>query len=252
MSFDPWDLVRQLVARVKTNLDDITNVTAVMKSDPAEEAERKELARIGREVTRVFRHLEAVQRIQVQAVVELSKIDGHPDLNESAKDRERHRIRDGHAALVAEELDGAAKTWEALASRLRGSLLPARPQPENELQEVRLQSLKADLRMVLDTVAPSGLDDAMVEELRLAVDRGDDLAVWLLVASEWPERYHRSRGSGSFPTYQQRAGGVLDGHSESRELPRELLRRLDRPDGLSGAITAVRHMATQQMRDLAA
>lgn len=81
-----------------------------------------------------------------------------------------------------------------ILDQMRTAAYPARPGPADATQEAVLASLKTDLRMLWERYEDGDLVDAMADSLSRAIGDHDDLAVWLLASSRWPEDYLTSRG----------------------------------------------------------
>lgn len=98
------------------------------------------------------------------------------------------------AAVSAREKEVTTRTGTIL-DILRVAAYPARPQPADATQEARLAGIKADLRMVWDSISDDGgVSETMTESLRRAIGDEDALSVWLIASTHWPEDYLKSRG----------------------------------------------------------
>ncbi len=67
------------------------------------------------------------------------------------------------------------------------------PKPKG-LDQGELLNLKADLKMLLDTLEKGAAQRRLAQELEKALATGDEVKAWLLGASDWPSLYMESRG----------------------------------------------------------
>lgn len=98
-----------------------------------------------------------------------------------------------NATIDAARTSILAATSDIL-DQMRTAAYPARPGPSDATQEATLSGLKTDLRMLWERYEGGTLVDAMADSLSRAIGDQDDLAVWLLASSRWPEDYLTSRG----------------------------------------------------------
>lgn len=155
--------------------------------------------------------------------------------------------------VVEEALASAEQSLGHAHRRLLQAILPRRPELD-AAGEVRLNGLKQDLKMLLDSVDRSQLVGEIVRLVERYASSGEDpAALWLLAASDWPAMYLASRGAADLaPALERRIFEVLEslGGSAVRKR-RQMLRRLQGPHGLQAAITMLRNAADMRLNQLA-
>jgi hypothetical protein len=130
---------------------------------------------------------------------------------------------------------------DALRSKLEASGVPRKPTTSDVAgQTAVLSDRKADIKMTMDATPTNQLADAMLEELRTAVAQHDELMVWLLGASDWPQRYLTTRDSFEAMQYgTEVADAVALGDDEEGAYARRLLGLIDSRDGWVGALLGI-------------
>ncbi len=119
---------------------------------------------------------------------------------------------------------------------------PAQTDANRHREEAAIAGLKGDLRMVLDATPTAAVPDELLAQLKRYQSAGNELGIWLLGASDFPELYLRSRGLDDDMGFKLRLPDVLAGivgDSSTRRLASDLLAIIDGPTGMLGAVVAM-------------
>lgn len=154
-------------------------------------------------------------------------------------------------ATAEAELTLARTGTARLTEALRKLSLPQRP---TTVDEGALSGLKEDLRMVTDSLTADDVPTFLLDELQRRQIAGDALGVWLLGASDWPRLLLSSRGVTEMALYDGLVPGVLAAGApdEDLEAARSILRALEAPSGLAGALVSLSTIVRWRLDDLAA
>jgi hypothetical protein len=127
---------------------------------------------------------------------------------------------------------------DSIMATVRGAALVPRPGPVDAAQESALARRETQLQMLLDSF-PAGDVMARLElALAEAVSAQDELAVWHLTASGWPELYAETRQIAGFAgRWSMSVSRLLDvGGGDEVRAARELLAALDSTYGVAAAV----------------
>jgi hypothetical protein len=126
------------------------------------------------------------------------------DLTPEARTRRVAAVVQRRQAGYEQARTRALTATRAMLSSLRREALPARPTPADAAQEARLAGIKADVQMLTAHVEePEELVAALSRVLTRAMGEDDELTVWLLAGSSWPEDFIAGRPWG--PSQRQQA-----------------------------------------------
>ena len=133
----------------------------------------------------------------------------NPELNDQARNtRVQVVIATSRAAFDTQAQVARTALTHLLQAAAKASA-PARPQPEDALQEARIAGIKGDLTMLLASRDEAGALVSEVDEyLARALASGDKLAVSVVAGSGWLDLYIRSRDDDGY--FATQATGMLD------------------------------------------
>jgi hypothetical protein len=179
--------------------------------------------------------LAAINATRVSLGDRIASIASDYDLTPAARDRQIEAVAD--VAWIA--VKRAAADIEARVATMldttKAAIYPTRPEPADAAQEARLAGIKADVRMACDPLADG---EKVLERVKTLLARalanGDDLAGWLLAASDWTPDYLESRGFGlQVPALRAAVDQVIERNAPDRRPAITLYRALsDRQRGL--------------------
>jgi hypothetical protein len=179
------------------------------------------------------------------------------ELTQSVRINRGQAIINSVATAVAAELSKASTTAKALVAWLTQETLPPRPQTADTAgQEASLTNVRADLRLVLDTLPGDDVPNALLDELKRRVADDDALGVWFLAGdSTWPATYLRARGVDP-ELYDLRIADALTSSAtasepDNGEKARQILAALKGSRGLVGALVAMGNLAAWRFEGLA-
>lgn len=116
----------------------------------------------------------------------------NPDLNDEAVERKYRPIVTKAVAEAKAARDKVAASIASLERTLEAATTPKLPAGADV--QMQLLNMKADLKMLFDSVHEASLLPAMLEELAGRIRAGDEVGVYLLGADRWPAIYLQSRG----------------------------------------------------------
>jgi len=117
------------------------------------------------------------------------------DLTDQARKTRVQQTIAHYRALFDTQSQAATVALTSVLKAAAKAGLPARPQPQDALQEARIAGIKSDLTMLLaNRTNLQLLVDEVDRYLTEAMGRGDTLAVWVVAGSGWLDLYIRGRG----------------------------------------------------------
>lgn len=165
------------------------------------------------------------------------------------------------AARPAIEADLATLYLAAtsLTYELRQLALPQRPAGDPIAQDLALDRRERAMRMVCDALPVAMVPDRLLDFLRDAIAKEDELAVWQLAGSDWPSLYIESRSGGSDEdlaiagSFGVRASDVLGEllASDDAKIARQILEVVEAGPGVAGAAIACREWVLMYLDDIA-
>lgn len=165
--------------------------TEIMTRD-ADNRTKAEIARIFEDMLVVFDHFERAKGEIPTLGVKF------PDLKNTALTAKANGIASQAIQQAEAARDRAASTTDALEKRLQAAIQSKLPGGDASAVQLQLLNLKNDLKMVFDSIHEAALVDAMVDELKNAIVKGDALTTYLLGSDPWPDRYLKSRGQDAY------------------------------------------------------
>ncbi len=217
-------------------------------------ADLETLGRIGD----IFNDMQAVFDAVEMGQNELSTVQlANPDLNQDALKRKKQAIVNKAATDATAARDRARATTDRLEAKFKAATMPKLPGSKDlAAQQAALAGLKADYKMLFDSVHVAALADAMLSELKNRVEVRDELAVYLLGSDRWPELYLRSRGQdmAAYDYSMSAAQMVSPLLAESVAVQARLLRQINMPgrDGIRAVLANVDSFLAGMLPELAA
>ena len=165
--------------------------------------------------------------------------------NGDISDEYRRRKMDEVKQMVVEtytaEVEKMNEALQKEAQRLQEVLTVPKPK---ELDQGELLNLKADLKMLLDTMDKSAARMRLGQELEKALETGNGVKAWLLGASEWPSLYMESRGFPPSEWEKTKETALVNRQDQKQAEARRLLKLLtDKQKSVAATIKSVRFYA---------
>jgi hypothetical protein len=113
------------------------------------------------------------------------------DISDDYRRRKMYEVKQMVVETYTAEVEKINEALQKEVERLQEILTVPKPK---ELDQGELLNLKADLKMLLDTMDKSAARMRLGQELEKALETGDEVKAWLLGASDWPSLYMESRG----------------------------------------------------------
>jgi len=118
------------------------------------------------------------------------------------------------------------------------------PKPK-DLDQGELLNLKADLKMLLDTMDKSAARMRLGQELEKALETGNEVKAWLLGASDWPSLYMESRGFIPEEWEKTKETALINRQDQKQAAARQLLKLLtNKQKSVVATIKSVRFYAS--------
>jgi len=247
-----WNDPRETVFRGMINRVRVDTEIVIRDADNSTKAE---IARIFEDMLAVFDHFE-------QAKNEITTLGTKfPDLKNTALTAKANGIASQAIQQAEAARDGAASTTDTLEKRLQAAIQPKLPSGDASAIQLQLLNLKNDLKMVFDPIHEAALVDAMVNELKSAIIKGDALTTYLLGSDPWPDRYLNSRGQNAYALlFHQKAVSEMaplqSGMLQAQARVLSWIRADGQHDGLKAILWNLDNMymetATTELKDFAA
>ena len=203
-------------------------------------------------ISRVFALWDTALTVLEVADLKAASILGDTRLTAAVRAEDAGEVLTESRQTVDEALADATSESEGLIASLRRRSLPERPEGDLTSQETVLAGLKSDLRMVLDPTPSHSIRSEMADLLAEYAASGNDLAVWLLTASDWPALFYRSRGETDQLWRLNDVPRILEPvDGDTRKKAARLLVEVDGAGGLTGSLIIFRQLAEVAFRDLA-
>jgi hypothetical protein len=165
--------------------------------------------------------------------------------NDDISDDYRRRKMDEVKQMVVEtytaEVEKMNEALQKEVERLQEILTVPKPK---ELDQGELLNLKADLKMLLDTMDKSAARMRLGQELEKALETGNGVKAWLLGASDWPSLYMESRGFPPSEWEKTKETALVNRQDQKQAEARRLLKLLtDKQKSVAATIKSVRFYA---------
>ena len=237
---DPIDVLLGVVDRVHRNLSTVYDDT----SAPAQFARPL--------VSDFFAAADAFRAELADVAGRVAIVATDPRWAPAERDRQVSEIITTARATIDGHLASMTSLAEEISVGLRRLATPARPEPVDALQYAELGARENRMRLVLDSLPVDAVRARLEEYLREAVLAGDQLGVWHLVASGWPDAVLEARGVLDRATWPQRAAEIAEpalGADARRAAV--LLAAVNAQYGLQNAVFAARQAVRLRFDDLA-
>ncbi len=176
-----------------------------------------------------------------KAQEELIALLGDNDYSDDYRRRKRAEIKQALVETYTAEIEKMHQAMYKEVERLQELLTV--PKPE-KLDQGELLNLKADLKMLLDTMDKSAARMRLGQELEKALETGNGVKAWLLGASEWPSLYMESRGFSPSEWEKTKETALVNRQDQKQAEARRLLKLLtNKQKGVAATINSIRFYA---------
>ena len=193
MSFDPTPMLTVYDRQTAALVDTVNGALATYRQDRS--ADGPSLAKVRNAWHPVPDQLAAIDETMATLRQNILNVTTDADLTPDARERRIQTLSDVGWVSIKTAIAAVDDAATVMLETARAAVYPARPEPQDAVQEARLAGIKSDAKMVLDTIAG---EQATVDRIKLllrrALDQGDALAAWLFAVSDWPADYLTSRG----------------------------------------------------------
>jgi hypothetical protein len=179
----------------------------------------------------------AIEKAQNEVISLLDNGDISDDYRRRKMDEVKQMVVETYTAEVEKMNEALQKEVERLQEILTV------PKPK-ELDQGELLNLKADLKMLLDTMDKSAARMRLGQELEKALETGNGVKAWLLGASEWPSLYMESRGFPPSEWEKTKETALVNRQDQKQAEARRLLKLLtDKQKSVAATIKSIRFYA---------
>ena len=179
----------------------------------------------------------ALEKAQKEVISLLDNGDISDDYRRRKMDEVKQMVVETYTAEVEKMNQALQKEIERLQEVLTV------PKPK-ELDQGELLNLKADLKMLLDTLSKSAAKMRLGQELEKALETGNEVKAWLLGASDWPSLYMESRGFTPVEWEIARETALINRQDQKQAAARQLLKLLtNKQKSVAATIKSVRFYA---------
>jgi hypothetical protein len=176
-----------------------------------------------------------------KAQEELIALLGDNDYSDDYRRRKRAEIKQALVETYTAEIEKMHQAMYKEVERLQELLTV--PKPE-KLDQGELLNLKADLKMLLDSMDRSKVKMRLGQELEKALETSNEVKAWLLGASDWPSLYMESRGFTPEEWVAAREAVLINRQDQKQAEARELLKLLtNKQKGVAATINSIRFYA---------
>ena len=163
------------------------------------------------------------------------------DISDDYRRRKMDEVKQMVVETYTAEVEKMNEALQKEAQRLQEVLTVPKPK---ELDQGELLNLKADLKMLLDTMDKSAARMRLGQELEKALETGDEVKAWLLGASDWPSLYMESRGFPPSEWEKTKEAALINRQDQKQAEARRLLKLLtDKQKSVAATIKSVRFYA---------
>ena len=164
------------------------------------------------------------------------------DISDDYRRRKMDEVKQMVVETYTAEVEKMNEALQKEAQRLQEVLTVPKPK---ELDQGELLNLKADLKMLLDTMDKSAARMRLGQELEKALETGNGVKAWLLGASEWPSLYMESRGFPPSEWEKTKETALVNRQDQKQGEARRLLKLLtDKQKSVAATIKSIRFYAS--------
>jgi hypothetical protein len=172
---------------------------------------------------------------------EVISLLGNGDISDEYRRRKMDEVKQMVVETYTAEVEKMNEALQKEVERLQEILTVPKPK---ELDQGELLNLKADLKMLLDTLSKSAAKMRLSQELEKALETGNEVKAWLLGASEWPSLYMESRGFIPEEWEKTKETALVNRQDQKQAEARQLLKLLtDKQKSVAATIKSVRFYA---------
>jgi hypothetical protein len=163
------------------------------------------------------------------------------DISDDYRRRKMDEVKQMVVETYTAEVEKMNEALQKEVERLQEILTVPKPK---ELDQGELLNLKADLKMLLDTMDKSAARMRLGQELEKALETGNGVKAWLLGASDWPSLYMESRGFPPSEWEKTKETALVNRQDQKQAEARRLLKLLtDKQKSVAATIKSVRFYA---------
>ena len=172
---------------------------------------------------------------------EVISLLGNGDISDDYRRRKMGEVKQMVVETYTAEVEKMNEALQKEVERLQEILTVPKPK---ELDQGELLNLKADLKMLLDTLSKSAAKMRLGQELEKALETGDEVKAWLLGASDWPSLYMESRGFIPEEWEKTKEAALINRQDQKQAAARQLLKLLtNKQKSVAATIKSVRFYA---------
>ncbi len=173
---------------------------------------------------------------------EVISLLGNGDISDEYRRRKMDEAKQMVVETYTAEVEKMNEALQKEVERLQEILTVPKPK---ELDQGELLNLKADLKMLLDTLSKSAAKMRLSQELEKALETGNEVKAWLLGASEWPSLYMESRGFIPEEWEKAKETALINRQDQKQAAARQLLKLLtNKQKSVVATIKSVRFYAS--------
>jgi hypothetical protein len=173
---------------------------------------------------------------------EVISLLGNGDISDEYRRRKMDEVKQMVVETYTAEVEKMNEALQKEVERLQEILTVPKPK---ELDQGELLNLKADLKMLLDTLSKSAAKMRLSQELEKALETGNEVKAWLLGASEWPSLYMESRGFIPEEWEKAKETALINRQDQKQAAARQLLKLLtNKQKSVVATIKSVRFYAS--------
>lgn len=173
---------------------------------------------------------------------EVISLLGNGDISDEYRRRKMDEAKQMVVETYTAEVEKMNEALQKEVERLQEILTVPKPK---ELDQGELLNLKADLKMLLDTLSKSAAKMRLSQELEKALETGNEVKAWLLGASEWPSLYMESRGFIPEEWEKAKETALINRQDQKQAAARQLLKLLtNKQKSVAATIKSVRFYAS--------
>ena len=177
-----------------------------------------------------------------KAQKEVISLLGNGDISDEYRRRRLDEVKQEVVETYTAEVEKMNEALQKEVQRLQEVLTVPKPK---ELDQGELLNLKADLKMLLDTMDKSAARMRLGQELEKALETGDEVKAWLLGASDWPSLYMESRGFPPSEWEKTKEAALINRQDQKQAEARRLLKLLtDKQKSVAATIKSIRFYAS--------
>ena len=173
---------------------------------------------------------------------EVISLLGNGDISDEYRRRKMDEAKQMVVETYTAEVEKMNQALQAEVEKLQETLTVPKPK---DLDQGELLNLKADLKMLLDTMDKSAARMRLGQELEKALETGNEVKAWLLGASDWPSLYMESRGFIPEEWEKTKETALINRQDQKQAAARQLLKLLtNKQKSVVATIKSVRFYAS--------